>query len=433
MRLLKTVIFIILGGVLLSSCLSSNKAFIKNHIEFTEGIYQDHSGFALYDPETHTYIYQHQADKYFTGLSNMKIFTLYTGIMLLDKETPAIQYITKGDSLIFWGTGDPSFLNAKVAPDTKVFDFLKSSDKSLYYSSAHYNNPRFGPGWAWDDYQAYYSAERSPFPIYGNIFNVGKSNDMHRLMLDVPYFKRYFYLGDSSANANPIKRNIDNNEINYSPWTTGFKKVVPFHYSDHLLTKLLSDTLNRDVTYINKAKPRNVKTFYSIPTDSLYKVMMQDTDNFVAEQLMLVAGSTILDSLNTEKVINYMTEKYLYDLPDEPIWKDGSGLSRYNLTTPRTLVALWEKIYHEVEQERLFRLIATGGKSGTLKNYYKADQPYVFGKTGTMMNNHNLSGFIITKQGKVLIFAYMNNNYTVPSSEIKSSMERLLQEIRLKM
>lgn len=433
MRQLKRLFFILSISTVVASCSPFKKAFIRNHIKFTENIFQHHSGFVLYDPETKAYIYEHNPDKYFTSLSNTKILTFYTGLVLLGDQIPAMQYMINGDSLIFWGTGDPSFLNRNVVKDSKVFNFLHGSEQSLYYSSSNYKNPRLGPGWAWDDYQYTFSAERSPFPVYGNTYTVSKSNNTNRLQIDVPYFKRYFYLGDSTSNSKPIHRKLDNNETLYSPKNTAFKQGVPFHYSDYLLTKLLSDTLKKSVTYINKKKPRSAKTLFSVPTDSLYKKMMQNSDNFIAEQLMIVASSTISDSLNTQKVIDHMQETYLYDMPDEPVWKDGSGLSRYNLMTPKTIVTLWEKIFSEVEKERLFSLLAAGGKSGTLKEYYKADQPYIFGKTGTMKNNHNLSGFLITSKGKLLIFAYMNNNYTVPSSEIKSSMERFLQEVRIKL
>ncbi|MEQ9412878.1 MAG: D-alanyl-D-alanine carboxypeptidase, partial [Cyclobacteriaceae bacterium] len=133
--------------------------------------------------------------------------------------------------------------------------------------------------------------------------------------------------------------------------------------------------------------------------------------------------------LKTDIAIEYVKSKFLFDLPDEPQWVDGSGLSRYNLFTPRSIVKLWEKILVLVPQERLFQLLAIGGEAGTIKNYYKATPAYIYGKTGTLSNNHCLSGYLITKKGKLLIFSFMNNNYTASSNDIKKDMESVLLEI----
>jgi serine-type D-Ala-D-Ala carboxypeptidase/endopeptidase (penicillin-binding protein 4) len=104
-------------------------------------------------------------------------------------------------------------------------------------------------------------------------------------------------------------------------------------------------------------------------------------------------------------------------------------LSRYNLFTPRSIVQLWEKIYQRIPRERLFALLATGGKSGTIKNWYYGKEPYIFGKTGSLSNNHCLSGYLVTKKGKTLVFAFMNNNFTATVNDIRRNMENILRLI----
>jgi D-alanyl-D-alanine carboxypeptidase/D-alanyl-D-alanine-endopeptidase (penicillin-binding protein 4) len=196
-----------------------------------------------------------------------------------------------------------------------------------------------------------------------------------------------------------------------------------------LLVDLLSDTLHRSVEETDKPIPQNSSTLKSIPADSLYKVMMQDSDNFIAEQLLLQCAAIVSDTLKPEIAIRYSKKNLLADLPDSLQWVDGSGLSRYNLFTPRSIVELWKKIYRIVPQERLFKLLPAGGQSGTLKKWLKADEPYVFGKTGSLSNVRSLSGFLITKKSKVLIFCMMNNNFTVPGNEVRAQVEKILRQV----
>jgi D-alanyl-D-alanine carboxypeptidase/D-alanyl-D-alanine-endopeptidase (penicillin-binding protein 4) len=159
--------------------------------------------------------------------------------------------------------------------------------------------------------------------------------------------------------------------------------------------------------------------------------MMQESDNFLAEQLLLVCASTRWDTLSSEKTIAYAKEQFLQDIPHKPIWQDGSGLSRYNLFTPASMVRLLEKLYMEVPAKRLFTIFAAGGQSGTLKNWYKSDspQPYIYAKTGTLANTHCLSGYLITKRNKVLVFSFMHNNIVRPINEVRREMEKVLKQI----
>jgi serine-type D-Ala-D-Ala carboxypeptidase/endopeptidase (penicillin-binding protein 4) len=80
-------------------------------------------------------------------------------------------------------------------------------------------------------------------------------------------------------------------------------------------------------------------------------------------------------------------------------------------------------------RERLFPLLATGGVNGTVKNWYQADRPYLFGKTGSLSNVHCLSGYLVTRSGKTLIFSFMNNNFVSSINKVRTNMQDLLKLI----
>ncbi len=425
--------FFIISILLVSISCSSTKKLSKDFDDTfnkADAFKQGFSGLAVFDPVKNKMIYERYANKYFTPASNTKLLTFYAGLKILGDSIPALKYVAKKDSLIFWGTGDPSFLNPDV-PESMVYQFLKNSKEKLYYLPPVFTEEHFGPGWAWDDYNSYYSVERSAFPIYGNYvsFNFIPGLDIPKIFPS--FFKDNLVI---KPDASPrIIRDTESNIFRYKTFigNKGFSQVVPFKYSPELFVKLLADTLKKPVEIIRHRTEgfSDIKTLYSLPSDSLYKTMLQQSDNFIAEQILFMVSGKISDSLKTDLAIDHIKENFLKDLPDEPFWVDGSGLSRYNLVTPRSTIKLLEKIIQEVPQKRLFKLMATGGKSGTIKNSYIADEPYIFAKTGTLSNNHNLSGYLKTRSGKVLIFSFMNNNYTVPTSEIKKQMELILRKI----
>ena len=418
--------FVLLFMLLLTACSPSRK--LHQQIDRSEVDFHDHIGFTLYDPQKQKTLFDHQGDRYFVPASNTKIFTLYASLQLLGDSVPALRYVHRGDSLIFWGTGDPSFLYDDVVKSSKVYDFLRQAPK-LFYSTANFSAEQFGPGWAWEDYQYAYQVERTPFPIYGNRFHVRKEGN--NFIPNPPVFRTGIVRAPRPQEKHDLVRGPDSNSLRYVPGTrdSSSEWEIPFHYSDPFLTFLLGDTLKKEVTPVTIPFDHQASTLYSVPADSLYKVMMQESDNFIAEQLLLLCAGVLSDTLETDIAIREVKKRFLTDLPDTPVWVDGSGLSRMNLFTPRSIVSLWEKTSQKIPRERLFNLLAVGGVSGTIRNSYKGERPFVYAKTGTLRNNHMLSGFIVTKKGRTLIFSWMNNNFTVGSGPVRGRMEEILKFI----
>lgn len=395
------------------------------------------TGFALYDPQRNTMIYGQNEDRYFTPASNTKLFTFYTGLKLLPDSLRALEYQVRGDSLIFWGTGDPSFLHPDFG-NRKVYRFLKNRKEKLYFSDSNFDDELLGPGWSWSDYQHSYQTEKSPLPLYGNVarFTV-KEIELRKiastdsgLAVSPKYFRSFVEEKDKKDIF--LHRGIAGNEFAYSPKADTVIDTLdkPFHYTPQLITDMLSDTLGKNVRYAPVAKPESTRVIYSIPSDTAYKRMLQPSDNFIAEQLLLVTASELGIPLNSASVIDTMKSNYLDFLSREPQWVDGSGLSRYNMFTPRSMIQLLQAIDEEFPNNKdLYALLPAGGKRGTIKNWYEArngGKAYIFAKTGTLSNNHCLSGYLITASGKKLLFSFMNNHYVGSSSVVKREMEKVL-------
>lgn len=424
--------------------LNAQKRYKKKHIlkdlKELDGFKQSYVGFALYDPATGKTLACQNDSKYMTPASNTKLFTFYAGIKFLGKAVPALQYQIKGDSLIFWGTGNPLFLHPAVE-DKAALDFLSARSEKLFYWKRPIIDDRFGPGWGWDDYNGYYSAEKAVFPIYGNSITTLLNRTKKNIVVEPDYFKPNF-----SENPNPldnrsrVNRAEDENDFVYQigePGDTDVEEIDtltrPFLYSDNLFIELLSDTLNRAVNFYHGLPQIGAaRTLYSLPTDTLYKHMLQPSDNLFAEQILLMASGMKSDTLSTMATINQMKDEVFTDWTDDAAWVDGSGLSRYNMFTPRTMIKLLRTLREEVGEERLFELLPAGGKSGTIRNWYAGEngEPYVFAKTGTLSNNHTLSGYIKTDSGKTLIFTFMVNHYNHSTTQVRESMAIVLEKIK---
>ncbi|MCX2493643.1 D-alanyl-D-alanine carboxypeptidase [Pedobacter sp. PF22-3] len=435
---LKNHIFIFIGFVLSLSLLagcSTNKSVSKKvarEFKNSQVIKQYQVGFALYNPIDKKMIFQKDADQYFTPASNTKLYTFFASLQMLPDLMPALKYIERNDSLIFWGTGDPSFLQFAVK-DKSAYNFLLASNKKLFFSPGRYSGNFFGDGWSWDDYDYYYQPEITEMPIMDNMVTSTYAAP-NKINIEPKVFTSCFEIDSTRKTGSfQVSRDFLTNRFHYPAVAVkpGYNQQNPYKTSMQVTVEILADTLHKPVGIINLKIPQDAKTLSGAKRDSVLKHMMLPSDNFIAEHLLLVCSNQIGDTLSTTKAIDYITKNYLSFLPDQVKWADGSGLSRQNLFTPRDNVYLLDSIYKLVNnRERLFDMLPAGGKSGTLKSAYpKTDKPFIFGKTGSLGGVHNQSGYVLTKKGKTYIYSFMNNNFVKPTTEVRGEMVRIITYI----
>ena len=395
--------------------LLNEKSFFGNHL----------TGFILFEPDSQRVLFEKNSHINFIPASTTKLLIFYGSLVILKDSIPAFRYQENGNQITIWGTGHPGWKYGKL-PQAKIDEFLGKFD-TINFSAQNWKDDSFGYGWQWDDYNYSYSAEKSPFPIYGNI--VTYTNQKRVPQTNIPYFGKVAINLDKSNKG--VERQLHANTFYFNPNNyTETKSEVPFLTSPELFATLAGETLNKTVKTVNDSLPEEHKVFNGGKIQPLWKEMLQESDNFIAEQLLLMVSDKQFLELNSERAIEYIQKTYLWDLPDHPKWVDGSGLSRHNLITPRSMVSLLVKIEKEIPRKELMQLLPQGGINGTLKNNYKARSPYIFAKTGTVANNHALVGYVKGDSGKVYAFAFMNNNYLNKAPEVRREMEKVMLYIK---
>lgn len=91
---------------------------------------------------------------------------------------------------------------------------------------------------------------------------------------------------------------------------------------------------------------------------------------------------------------------------------DGSGMSSYNRLSPRGVAMMLRWIAGQPWAEAYRKTLPIGGVDGTTAKRFKGTllEGKLFAKTGTLNGSNALSGYLITKSGKMLIFSSFAND-----------------------
>lgn len=110
---------------------------------------------------------------------------------------------------------------------------------------------------------------------------------------------------------------------------------------------------------------------------------------------------------------------------------DGSGLSRHNIATPRSIVEILRAMYYSPNRETFYASLPVAGISGTLRNRMRqtAAMGTVYAKTGTLTGVRALSGYLEHPNQGPMLFSIIVNNQRVSGQALVKSIDTIVLQM----
>src|ERR1035438_3996246 len=106
---------------------------------------------------------------------------------------------------------------------------------------------------------------------------------------------------------------------------------------------------------------------------------------------------------------------------------DGPARARLELVTPAAVVRLLAHMFQSSGRDAWVSLLPVAGLDGTLHARFAgtAAAGRIFAKTGSLSNVAALSGYARRRDGKMLAFSILVNNYNGPAADLRAAIDRV--------
>lgn len=343
-------------------------------------------------------------DKRLIPASNVKLFTAALAWnVFASSDTVSTKVWRVGNSVYLKGGGDPSLSIDEISQLRNALEVTKND--YIYFDDTLFGPEVFNPSWQIGD-------------IEGGEAQAVSALTVNRGVVEVWYSKGKIILRPTSFGLN-VKSKLMNGPdkakvIRKSgSWTVEVSGTFPQNSPEKRIgivglpdpglctARLLSNKTRRKSGLIS---PSNAILVAPKKIDTIIATMLKESNNLYAEVLLRLCA---LDG--TRELALKALGGSLNVLEISPLdlrIADGSGVSRYNEATPRSIVNLLEIYYSSSNKERMLAALATPGE-GTLKGRLIGIK--VWAKTGTLLGVSCLSGIVDTPSGMVAFSILMNH------------------------
>lgn len=427
-----------------------NKLIVESDLGATMGI-------SVVSLKTGKPIYELNSERLLLPASNNKLFTCAAALDFLGKDFFFFtNVLTQNNNTILQGGGDPDLsikdLDSLAYVVSKRIDIIDT----LFLDDTFLDSVYFGNGWMWDEGPWWYAAPVSALSVNDNCidFYVQPGKEGQNAIINYFPNTRYISLKNHSST---VKKDINLKKLKIDrDWSA---KKNDFTVTGEIFYKKKLDTLRRNihdptmftgtlfkemlenygtkVNYILKKKViRNVDTLAthkSLPLINSALNLMNESDNLTAELFVKTIGRHSVTQGNwnsgLDSVKSLLASSALIDTSQMRI-ADGSGVSRYNLTSAKQLTSFLVWVYKSQYKNDFISTLPGGGKrNGTLERRLKKEGKYVKAKTGGLSGVSNLSGYVFSQQYGPVAFSLLMSGYRGSSQPYRNLQDAIIKQL----
>ncbi len=174
-----------------------------------------------------------------------------------------------------------------------------------------------------------------------------------------------------------------------------------------------------------------VATLRSPPLREIIAGILEPSQNWMTEQLIRTLGAERGHQGSWTEGIELITRFLVEDVGVDSLDvapRDGSGLSTYNLVTPRALVRVLQFMASGASAQAYRCALAEPGEEGsTLSRRLGGLEGRLFAKTGTISNVNSLSGYLVREDGREVVFSILSNGSGLPSSRVRAAIDDVVR------
>lgn len=176
---------------------------------------------------------------------------------------------------------------------------------------------------------------------------------------------------------------------------------------------------------------RRLAGLTSPPLSRLVAGILEPSQNWMTEQLIRTLGAELGEEGSWSEGIDVMLRFLVEDVGVDSLDvapRDGSGLSAYNLVTPRALVAILRHMRAGPHADAYRGALAEPGEEdSTLRRRLLDLEGRVHAKTGTISNVNSLSGYVVRDDGREVAFSILSNGSGLPSSTVRDAIDDVVR------